>query len=409
MKAGLCILILALAVCSKEVKAQEIPVTTQQQLENLNDLLESETEDDSYLQQLEYYRTHPININTATVEEFQIFRMLTQLQIQHLLQYRAALGTFVDIHELQSVPGWDVATIRRILPYFTVSNLDEPLVSRFTGGEHTIIARTSRILEKQKGYDTTLNTHYLGGKDHVLFRYKYQYKNILQYGVVADKDAGEQFFKGAGKNGFDFYSFHFFARRLGLIKAIAVGDFTINMGQGLIQWQSLAFKKSAEVLATERQAPLLRPYSSAGEFYFNRGVGVTIGDENLEATVFGSYRKVAASTGLDTLTNEEVFSSFLTTGLFRTPSEVSKKAKIVQSSFGGNVTYQNKFLKIGINGIGYQFTSPLQKRDAPYNTFAINGTQWWNSSANYSFTYKNVHFFGEAAIDKNISKAFVNG
>ena len=227
--------------------------------------------------------------------------------------------------------------------------------------------------------------------------------------MVADKDAGEPFFKGSSKNGFDFYSFHFFARKLGLIKALAIGDFTVNMGQGLVQWQSLAFKKSAEVLATERQSPVLRPYSSAGEFYFNRGVGVTFGTGNFEGTVFGSYHKVAASTGIDTLTNEEVFSSFLTTGLFRTPSEISKKGKIVQSSFGGNLNYNNDFFKIGLNGIGYQFTSPLKKRDAAYNAFAITGTKWWNASTDYSFTYKNVHFFGEAAIDKNISKAFTNG
>ena len=55
----------------------------------------------------------------------------------------------------------------------------------------------------------------------------------MQFGVVGDKDAGEQFFKGAQKYGFDFYSFHFFARKIGSMQALALGDFTVNMGKAL--------------------------------------------------------------------------------------------------------------------------------------------------------------------------------
>ncbi|MBL0144814.1 MAG: hypothetical protein IPP48_02690 [Chitinophagaceae bacterium] len=61
--------------------------------------------------------------------------------------------------------------------------------------------------------------------------------------MLGEKDAGEQFFKGNQKQGFDFYSTHLFARNIGIVKALALGDFTVNMGQGLTQWQSLAFKK----------------------------------------------------------------------------------------------------------------------------------------------------------------------
>jgi hypothetical protein len=103
---------------------------------------------------------------------------------------------------------------------------------------------------------------------------------------VADKDAGEQFFKGAQKYGFDFYSFHLFARKLGSIQALALGDFTVNMGQGLIQWQSLAFRKSVDILGIKRQSPVLRPYNSAGEFSFHRGAGITWQKGKIEATGF---------------------------------------------------------------------------------------------------------------------------
>ena len=100
------------------------------------------------------------------------------------------------------------------------------------------------------------------------------------------------FFKGAQNRGFDFYSFHLFARKIGPIQSFAVGDFTVNMGQGLIQWQSLAFRKSVDVLGLKRQSPVLRPYNSAGEFNFHRGGGITIQKGDAEATAFISYRKL---------------------------------------------------------------------------------------------------------------------
>src|SRR5258705_13986357 len=133
----------------------------------------------------------------------------------------------------------------------------------------------------------------------------------MQFGTVGDKDAGEQFIKGAQKKGFDFYSLHVFARSIGSIQALAIGDFTVNMGQGLIQWQSLAFKKSADVMGIKRQSSVLRPYNSSGEFYFHRGAGVTVQQKNIEATAFASLRKISANFVADTLSHEDFISSFL--------------------------------------------------------------------------------------------------
>ena len=80
-----------------------------------------------------------------------------------------------------------------------------------------------------------------------------------------------------------------------------------------------------------------------------------------------------------------------------------------QTSFGGNLKYTGNRWHIGLNGVNYQFSKPVQKRDEPYNIFAISGKNWYNLSVDYSYTYKNFHFFGEAAADKNFNKAFLNG
>lgn len=405
------IILFASLVLFHRAFSQELPNSTKQQLENLADATEEETEDDAYLQQLDYLRKEPLNLNTVTADELQVFYFLTDLQIQNLIQYRNSLGRLIDIYELQAVPTWDVQTIHKILPFVTVERkvvLKEDLLSRFKSGDNSLLLRGSRILEKAKGYDQSLNTHYSKDRNHWLFRYKYQYKNLLQYGITADKDPGEPFFKGINKKGFDFYSFHLFTRNVGIFKSIAVGDYTVNLGQGLIQWQSLAFKKSAEVLSIKRQAAILRPYTSAGEFYFNRGAAATIEKGKVQATVFGSLRKISGNRSIDTL-DHEIFTSFLPNGYYRTLSEQEDKNVIQQTSIGGNISYRHKKLYVGINAVHYYFSRPLQKREEPYNLFALSGSSWSNASIGYSYTHKNLHLFGEAATDKNFNKAFING
>jgi Helix-hairpin-helix motif len=409
----LCGFCLAFSIYPFRGWGQDIPASTEQQLENQADADQAETEDDSYLQDIEQFRKNPINLNTADADELKRLRIVTDLQIENLISYRNIFGKLISIYELQAVPAWDVKTIHKLLPFVTIAaqfTLAEDGKRRFHDGEHSLLIRISQVLEKSKGFDkSTSGTKYMGSPERIFLRYRYTYKNLLQFGMVADKDAGEQFFKGAQNEGFDFYSFHLFARKIGAIQSLALGDFTVNMGQGLIQWQSLAFKKSVDVLGVKRQSSILRPYNSAGEFYFHRGAGVTIQKGRLEATSFASIRKLSANFVADTVNNEDFISSFLTSGYHRTGSENDDRNNLTQTTFGGNINYRGDCWHVGINGIYYNFSLPVQKRDEPYNLYAISGKNWYNFSVDYSYTYKNLHFFGEAAADKNFDKAFING
>jgi hypothetical protein len=396
-----------------KILGQEIPPVTEQQLENLADNDPTESEDDSYLLQLEHFKKHPLNLNEADATVLKEFFFLSALQIDHLLSYQKLLGKFISIYELQSVPGWDIATIRKILPYVIVSDVQtfkEGLNNRIRKGDHSLLLRVSATLERSEGFYSDVGaTKYLGGRERLFLRYRYQYKNLLQYGISADKDAGEQFFKGAQKYGFDFYSFHLFASNMGRIRKIALGDFIVNMGQGLIQWQSLAFKKTADVMGIKRQSPILNPYHSSGEFYFHRGVAITMQQKNIEVTAFGSMRKVGAHLEVDTVNHENFFSSFLNSGYHRTQSEITDRNNLQQLSFGGNINFHHNNLRIGLNGIYYHFSLAARKQDEPYNKYMIEGESWNNFSVDYSYSFRNLHFFGEAAVDKNVHKAFLNG
>ena len=404
------------------VRAQEVPPepavppAVEQQLENLTESGDDvETEDDSYLQELQHYIKDPINLNYADKGQLEEFKFLSPIQISNLLSYRNLLGKFINIYELQAIPGWDVALLRRLKPYITVANKIEifnTLGSRFKNGNRSVLIRTSQVLEKSRGYlldSSTANNFYPGSRQKLFIRYKYLFKNLLQYGITGEKDAGEQFFKGAQKNGFDFYSAHLFVRNLGIIKSLAIGDFTVNMGQGLTQWQSLAFKKGPDISNIKRQSDVLRPYNSAGEIAFNRGVGVTLRKNNWETTGFVSIRKLDANFIVDTLNFEDYVSSLQTSGYHRTKSEVEDKHSQGQLSFGGNIGYSSERLHLGVNGVHYNFDHSVTKSGLLYNKYALSGKSSGNYSVDYSYTYKNMHFFGEAAIDEDLDKAFVNG
>jgi hypothetical protein len=402
------------------VNAQETldepPVVAEQQLEDITAANEDvETEDDSYLQQLHHFFKEPINLNNADAGLLEQLNILTPLQITNLLSYRKLLGSFLNIYELQAIPAWDLNLIKRISPFITIaqkSDVFRSLNDRLKKGDQTFLLRNTQVLEKSKGYlpdSSEAKNYYPGSPQKILVRYKYRFKNLLQYGFTAEKDAGEQFFRGAQKQGFDFYSAHFFVRNSGVIKSLAIGDFSVNMGQGLTQWQSLAFNKGAEIMNVKRQSDVLRPYNSAGEIAFNRGIGITLQKRQWETTVFASYRKLDAGFEVDTLNFIDHVSSLQTSGYHRTRSEIAGKGAQGQFTVGGNLSYFNEKLHIGANAVHYNFEHSISKADYLYNRYALSGKRAGNYSIDYGYTYNNMHFFGEAAIDEDLDKALISG
>ncbi|HMG81833.1 MAG TPA: helix-hairpin-helix domain-containing protein [Ferruginibacter sp.] len=418
-----CIIFLFI-LCQVKVLAQmpELPSTTQQELEALTENNDDNSpQNDYFLQQWHSFLKDPVNLNTADESTLQELRLLTPLQIQNLIMYRKEFGNFINIYELQAIPTWNVHTIQKILPYVTIdipANYFHSIRQRFNGGVNTILVRGEQVLERSKGYlltdTTTHQKDYPGSPQQLFVRYKYQYKNLLQFGVDGKKDAGEEFFKGSQKQGFDFYSAHFFVRNIGIIKSLAIGDFVVNLGQGLTQWQGLAFTKSADVLNIKRQAAVLEPYNSSGPFYFNRGAGITFAKGNVEATIFGSYRKLDASVygAADSSSYYDYIASLETSGYHRTATELANKNTEQQITYGGNLTFNKDCFHVGLNAVQYHFNIPLDKNiDAkePYNLYKKFGNDFGNYSVDYSYTFKNLHYFGEAAITNDFNTAFING
>ena len=397
----------------------------EQKIEIIAESIENEELDyTDLLERLNYYREKPLNLNSATGEELLDLQLLDEIRVNNLLTHIKNHGKLITIYELQSIPGYDVPTIRKILPFVMVSDLFEAphftLNEMFRNGRNQILLRHQRILEEQKGFTPisaedlkkSPNSRYLGNRDKLYARYRFNYSTIVSWGITAEKDAGEEFFKGSQKNGFDFYSAHLFIKPNRFIKTVALGDYNLSFGQGLVAWSGLAFGKSADAINIKKNEREISPYTSVNENLFLRGGAVTIGTKKLKATAFFSQKKIDGNISQkDTINDEEVLavSSLQETGYHSTPSEIEDKHALKQTVYGSNVSYGTNKLKVGLTGIHTLFVSELERNLSLYNKFEFTGRELTNAGADYSFIFLNANFFGEAAVSSNGGMAVING
>jgi len=399
-------------------------------IENL--LQDSDEEDFSFDTQFEYlenYAKNPLDINSATEAQLQEMGLLSATQIQGLLNYRRAYGQIYSFYELINVPTWDRTTILKTLPYFTVEATKARekfnFKRAFKYARNTVFARYGRIFEEQKGFSELADgedaQRFLGSPDRIYLRYRLTYKDRMSIGATMEKDAGEEFFRGTNKRGFDFYSAHFYLKDpVKHITSVAIGDFQIYFGQGLTMWAGFGTRKGPAVLNIKRFSPTIRPYTSANEALFLRGAAVSgeWGKRNQwEATAFASYRRRDANiSALDTLDDENFefgdvseVSSLQNTGFHRTATEVFDRNALGVFTTGASVKYKGKTWHVAANTSYTEFSAPLQRAGSLYQQYLFAGKSLLNSSLDYSFHYKELKLFGETALSSNGGVATLNG
>lgn len=399
----------------------------QQQIENLAENLGTEDADYTNIEEnLKYYAAHPLNLNTATREELQDLTLLDEIQINNLIEHRNRFGNLMTIYELQAIDGFDLATIYKILPYVRVNdNMNAghfDFKEMWKNGKNELVIRDQRVIETQKGYttadSTTLannpNARYLGSRDHLYLRYRFTYGNYVSAAFIADKDAGEEFFTGTQKQGFDFYSAHLCIRNIGFVKTAVLGDYQVSFGQGLTAWTGYAFGKTAFALGTKRNAMGIRPYTSSDENKFLRGAATTVRFGKFESTAFFSSKKRDANITLSDTTGGKIaeileVSSLQITGLHTTPAEIADKDAIGELIYGGNFSYKGKRLQLGITGMHSEYDVELKRNLSLYNKFEFSSSSNTVVGFDYDYSYRNFHFFGEAAMSQNGGYSFING
>lgn len=410
-------------------KRDTLPVGTPPEIRDiLEDFLQNQGDESNFdfnalFEELENYRENPLNLNRATEGELRELRLLSDRQIIELLRYRQQAGDLISIYELQAIPGFDLKTIQRILPYIgidgTLDDYQVGIPEMLSSGKNEFFLRWSRIAESQKGYKPPEtgreNSRYLGTPDQLYFRYRHAYSNRLRFGLTAEKDRGEEFFSGSNRQGFDYYSAHFYLRDYNrTLKAFALGDYNISFGQGLLLFSGFSYGKGAATTSVKRTGRTIYPYASVNEALFMRGAAATLAfGKHWEFTGFLSTRKRDGNLSQpDTSDNRSFFQEFTAfdlDGYHRTPGEIADERVIRQFTTGGSLKYRARQGHLAINALFDRFDKPLQRRPRPYNRFYFNGQQLLNLSVDYSYIFQNFNFFGETAMSDNGAVATING
>jgi hypothetical protein len=404
------IIFLFILGCWQELLSQERSEVVQQRIEFISEQLGSEDIDlTNVIEQLYFYYDNPLNLNSATASDIEELNLLTSIQINDLLLHRKLFGNLISIYELQTLKYWDLSTIQLVLPFIRVDdkldNLHVSLKEAIKQGDYEVYLRYQRTPEERTGYDNVpdsvllnSNSYYYGNPDRYYTRLRYSYRTNISIGVTGEKDAGEQFFQGAQKSGFDFYSFHAFYKGGKYLKAAAIGDYQVQIGQGLNLWSGYAFGKTADVTNVKRSANPIKSYTSVDESRFLRGAAFDLGWKDFSFTGFASAKKVDASGIADSLFDDlQYVTSINLSGLHRTNSEIERKDVLTEYITGGNLRYATRGLQLGVAGVYQGYDKEFNKAIQPYNQFDFRGKDMYSLSGDYSWVIQNFNFFGETS------------
>lgn len=347
----------------------------------------------------------PINLNTATREDLERIPFLTAQQIEELYEYIDKYGGMKSLGELAMIESLDPHR-RRLLQYFVC--LKEPqkgfpsLKTIAKYGRHELMATGKIPFYKRHGDDDG----YLGYPYKHSLRYTFQYGEYVKAGLMGAQDAGEPFFSGGNNLGYDHYAFYVLLRKLGCLKTLAVGQYKIHTGMGLVMNNDFYLGKIATLTSLGRSSNVIRPNTSRMEASFLQGAAATVTlMKGLDLSAFFSWRKIDA-----TLTSDgNGIATLLTSGYHRTESEMRRKHNASQTIGGGNIRYSYKAFKIGLTGVYTSYSKPLiPTLTQKYKEIYPQGNHFWNASIDYSYTHHRFAVSGETAIGDGGGIATIN-
>lgn len=383
-------------------------------------LYEAEDEDIESLQReyehLSEIAEHPLNINTITKEELEQFPFLSDKTIENILYYLYK-GPMLSANSLLGVEGMSLRE-RKLLQKFIYfgkaeNKRDElKLKNILRYNKQELLTRFDIPLNVKAGYadydretlEKSPNKKYYGAPFYHNLRYRFSYRNQLFLGFTAEKDAGEPFFSSFNKKGYDFYSAYFFLKDFKRLKSLAVGNYRVNFGYGLvINSGSFRVTKSNTWFNLNRPGRGLNKYTSTKESDYLQGVGATYKlADRWDLSAFYSFRKMDARV-------EDVFiRSLKTDGYHRLKKDLEKKNTVSNHLAGSNLSYNGRSVKWGLTAVYNVFDKVLNPDERPYNRYYPRGRYFYNVGVFYKFFLHKFIIAGEAAIDKNGKAAVLN-
>ncbi len=349
--------------------------------------------------------SNPINLNKADAEQLRFLNILSEQHVQNLLEYRKENGDLLSVYELQSVPGFDLAIIDKIIAFVTVDNsgTQGTLWKRVrTEDNNYLIIRYDKTIETKAGFKESASdqTRFRGNENEMYIRFRTTRPGDFSFGFTVEKDAGEEITWNSSQRqyGLDFNSFHVQIQNKGKLRNLIVGDYQTQFGQGLLLGGSFGYGKGSETVMTVRRSNLgFLPYTSVNETGYKRGAAATY--ELSSSLYLSSFYSLAwrDATLVQDEREEAFVSSFQTTGLHRNENELANRHQIQEQNYGGVLNFRKNSLDAGIIFNGIEFNTLVNRDTYAYNQFSFEGQNANNLGLFFNYTLNNITIFSEAA------------
>jgi len=378
----------------------------QQTLENLMESMGQEPDENIDFQEIQddlnYLSQHPLDINSATKEEFQRLHFLSDLQIDDIIEFKTKTGPIYSLYEMAVIDGFNTELLQKLEPFISFEIQENTNRKKKSNSE--LIGRSTKVFSDSEG--EVKNPNYEGSMERYYLRIKH-ISNDFEVGMVAEKDPGEAFFACSNKYGFDYAGGYANFRIKGSEQRIFIGDYHINFGQGLVASQGFSMGKSSESTQIFRSGQGIRSSSSTDENQFFRGIASHLKIGPITLMPFISFRTLDAN--IDTIDGKPYFGAFQTSGYHRTSSEIASKNALEQMVGGGYVSFSYKRWTVGFTSVYTHFNDRMNRSDELSNQFLWEGKENFVTGIDWKGSVKNVFFFGEAASSANNGKALLTG
>ena len=361
---------------------------------------------ENLIESLDDLKENPLPINTATKEQLERFPFLSDLLIENILYYIYKHGPMFSDKELMLVKDMDQQTARCLKLFITFQQPVKEekkltLKNILKYGKQELSTRVDIPVYTNEGYQK--ENGYRGYSFYTNLRYSFRYSDQVYWGVTAEKDAGEPFFNRENKKGYDYYSPYLLIKNIGRLKTLALGNYRLNYGYGLVMNTDFSVGKTAMISTLGNKATGIKKHSSTDEYNYFQGIAGSISINNrLSADAFYSYRT------MDGIVDNEFITSIKEDGYHRVVKDFEKKNTFSNQLIGSNLHYNGKSFKLGLTSVYNVFNKVLNPTDRAYNQFYPRGKEFFNTGVNYKVFWKQFTLLGETAIDKNGKLATMN-
>ncbi len=373
-------------------------------IESIAESDEADIDNSALLEDLTTNSEHPVSINLATDEDLTRLNLLDFNQIQNLIKYREKYGFIVSIFELNAIEGFSPEVVQSLASFINFEVPADSIKGSRHAARNSLISRIKTSFPQAKGYRSVSEKKgaaYQGLPISLYNRYHLEIPRKFELGLITKNDAGEQFFLGSNKSGFDYYSGFISFKRDGIVRQVTIGDFLLNVGQGVSFGGGSGFGKSGNTLGILKFGQTVRPYTSTDENRFFRGISVVMGKGPLKAVLFYSNKNRDANILIDRLTGERYFSTLQSSGYHRTLSEIEDRRSVNEQLAGGYGEMRFNRFRIGGLFVIQQFDLMMSTGSSAYKANSFAGRNNLNAGMDYQLAFRHIQCFGELGISKN--------